>query len=51
MKYGIEIVDGNACKEYFGYREALDTGEKVYVCHAYTEETCNQMLDEIINSK
>lgn len=51
MRYGIEIVNRNNCKEFFGYKEDLDTGRRVYVCHAYTEEICNQMLDKIINSK
>ena len=51
MEYGIEVVNGNGCKEFFGYKENSDTGKRVYVCHAYTEEICNQMLDVIINSK
>lgn len=50
MKYGIEIVKTGTKNEYFGYKENIETGKRKYVCHAFSSERCNQMLDERIAS-
>lgn len=50
MKYGIEIVKVENRNEYFGYKENIETGKRKYVCHAFSSECCNQMLDERIAS-
>ena len=50
MIHGIEIVKAENGNEYFGYKENVETGKRKYVCHAFSSERCNQMLDEIIAS-
>lgn len=50
MIYGIEIIKGTTRNEYFGYKENIETGKRTYICHAYSAERCNQMMDERITS-
>lgn len=50
MEYGIEIVKTGTKNEYFGYKENIETRKRKYVCHAFSAEHCNQMLDKIITS-
>lgn len=47
MRYGIEIIKGANQNEYFGYKEDIETGKRIYICHAYSAECCNKMLDKI----
>lgn len=47
MRYGIESVEGWNGKEFFGFKES--NNKRKYVCQAFSEEMCNQMLERIIS--
>lgn len=51
MEFNIETVKTANNNEYFGYKEDISTGKRTYLCHAFTSEHCNQMLDKIKEGK
>lgn len=45
--YGIEVDLNGGQANFFGYYTEDNNTKKTYVCQAYTEEACKEMLNKI----
>lgn len=52
MRYGVESSKGQTRMEFFGYVCLSNVNDKrTYVCHAFSEEECTQMLERIVSER
>ena len=45
--YGIEVDLNGDQTDFFGYYTEDNNTKRIYVCQAYTEEACKEMLNKI----
>lgn len=49
--YGIEVDKNGNQTDFFGYYTEDNSTKRTYICQAYTEETCKEMLNKIQKKK
>lgn len=49
--YGIEVDLNGGQADFFGYYTEDNDTKRTYVCQAYTEEACKEMLNKIQKNK